>query len=189
MATLAANVISISQALQAEMAKSEPQTLYSIVDHLSALYESVEGLDEDDPLRGECIADIARYEEAEIRKVDGICRYLAFAESQMEMEADEAKRHQSRKQTWEKRIERLESSVQRVMAVAGTTKFEGRGNTLLLKANPPSVEVTDQSLVPQEYIRTTVTEAVDKSAAKHALKTGESIPGLSLTVKHRVVRK
>lgn len=164
------------------------QSLVEIHDHLSALFESLEGL-EDEALKAECEADIYRWIEAETVKVDGIAGYLARCEAEQQFAAAEAKRLADRKRTWERRQERLEQYVQRVMEASGKSKLDGKHNTLALKKCPPSVEVLDQAIVPQEYIRVTVTEAVDKTAAGRALKAGELVPGLQLvTTKHTLRR-
>jgi DNA repair exonuclease SbcCD ATPase subunit len=163
-------------------------SLISIHDHLEALFNTLEMTEEGSPERVALESDIAHYLEQEIRKVDNVAGYIAHCEAQQQFAADEVKRLQDRKRSWEKRQERLEGYVLRVMDTSGRERLEGRTNTLLRKQCPPSVEVTDQSLVPQEYIRITVMESVDKTAAKQALKT-EEIPGLRLVTRFSVVRK
>lgn len=166
-----------------------PITLYEITDHLTCLYEMLD-LAEDEHEKSKIELQISQFEEAEIRKVDSVCSYLAFAESQVKMHAEEAKRHQARKQAWEGRIERLEASIQRVMEMAGKQKLDGRSSTLALRACPASVEVISVETVPEQYIRTKVEISVDKTSAARALKLGTAIPGLKLiTDKKTVVRR
>jgi chromosome segregation ATPase len=185
MAAITAPVIDISE-VRAKISGS----LYEIVDHLDALFNSVELTEEGSPERAEVEAHIEAYLEAEIRKVDNVAGYLAHCEAQQAFAAEEVKRLQQRKQSWERKQERLESSIERVMQIAGKTKLEGRVNTLTLKACPPSVEVLDQKLVPSQYLRTTVTESVDKVIAKVDLKAGIAVPGLALvTDRKSVVRR
>ena len=164
------------------------RSLVDIQDHLECLFESLEGL-EDESLRAECEEDIYRFIEAEVRKVDNISGYLAHCEAQQDFASAEMKRLQDRKRSWERKQERLEQYIQRVMEASGKSKLEGRTSTLSLKACPASVEVLDQKLVPQQYVRVTVTEAVDKTAAKVALKLGEQIPGLKLVTDKRTVTR
>lgn len=166
-----------------------PETLYEIIDHLSALYDTLEGLEADAPERAGLEAEIVRFEEAEVRNVDNIAGYLAFCESQQEFAAAEIKRLQRRKATWEGREERLKTTVERVMKLANVKRLEGNLSTLRLQACPASVEVLDQSIVPQEYIRVTVEESVDKDAAKKALRDGAAIDGLRLVTDKKSVRR
>ena len=163
--------------------------LVAIHDYLEALFDTYDGTEEGSPEREALTLEIAVYLEAEIRKVDSIAGYLGHCESQQDFAVQEIKRLQERKQSFARKQARLEDYILRVMNMAGRSKLEGRTSTLQLKSCPPSVEVINQALVPQEYIRTTITESVDKTAAKAALKTQE-IPGLRLVSdKFTLVRK
>ena len=163
-------------------------SLVSITDHLEALFNSVEMTEEGSEERAQIEREIEAYIEAEVRKVDSVAGYIAHCESQQDFAAAEMKRLQERKASWARKQEKLEQYIRRAMLLAGREKLEGRTNTLILKSCPPSVEVTDQSLVPEEYIRVTVMESIDKTAAKAALKSGE-VPGLKLVSKQTVIRK
>ena len=165
-------------------------TLVEIQDHLEALFDSLDMTEEGSDLREQCEAEIAAYLEAEVRKVDSIAGYLAHCEAQQAFASAEVKRLQERKQSYVRKQERIEGYIQRVIEASGKPRLDGRTSSLLLKTCPPSVEVVDESEVPQEFWRTVVSESVDKTAAARALKSGESIPGLRLiTTKKSVVRK
>ena len=49
-----------------------------------------------------------------------------------------------------------------------------------------STSITDQKLIPSEYIKTKTTESVDKTAIKKALKSGVVIEGAELLVKQNL---
>lgn len=165
------------------------KSLFEIHDHLEALYDSIDMI-EDPELKRQAEAEIDSFIVLEVKKVDRITSYISHLESQQAAAAAEVKRLQDRKRSLERAQERIERSVERVMTTWGMTKLEGRLSSLSLKKCPPSVEVLDQKLVPQEYLRTTVTESVDKTAAKVDLAAGREIPGLKLvTGKHTVVRR
>jgi hypothetical protein len=161
--------------------------LYEILDHLSALFESLEGLPADDPLRPQCEADIAEYLLAEIRKVDNIANYLQFCHVQQNFAAQEIRRLQERKAMWERRQQNLEAHVQVVMVGQSVKKLEGRNNTIILRPCPASVEITDVAAVPQEYIRVTVEETPDKVAIKAALQAKQDVPGARLVTDKKSV--
>ena len=165
-----------------------PLALWQICDHLAAMYElrdEMQGLPEGE--RAILEQEIAAFEEAEILKCDGITRFLSHCESQQEFAAAEIKRLQSRKQLWAARQERLEAHIARVMECAGKSKLEGKVSTLTLKRCPPSVEVVDQTSVPDSYIRVKVEESVDKAQAKKDLLAGIEIEGLRLVTDKRTV--
>jgi hypothetical protein len=164
-------------------------SLIDIQDHIEALFNSIDMTEEGSEERSRLEQEIAAYLDAEVRKVDAIAYYIAHCESQQTFAADEIKRLQDRKKNWEKRQERIEGYVQRAIESSGKSSLDGRYHTLVLRNCPPSVEVTDASLVPQEYIRTVVTESVDKTAAKNALRAGANVAGLRLVINKSVVRK
>lgn len=63
--------------------------------------------------------------------------------------------------------------------------------TLRIKANPYSTEITDQSALPERFIKRTekvvVTESPDKNAIKEeVLKTGAQIPGANVYQKTKL---
>lgn len=164
-------------------------SLVEIQDHLSALFDTLEGCD-DPAVQEQIHADIDAYLAAEIKKVDNIAGYIAHCEAQQEFAAEEVKRLQERKRSWERKQERLEGYIQRIMEANGKARLEGRVSTLVLKPCPASVEVLDQKLVPQQYLRITVSEAVDKTIARVDLKNGIDVPGLRLvTDRKSVIRK
>jgi hypothetical protein len=163
--------------------------LVAIHDYLESLFDTYDMTEEGSAEREALTLEIAVYLEAEIRKVDSIAGYLGHCESQQDFASQEIKRLQERKQSFARKQARLEDYIQRVMTLAGKSKLEGRTSTLQLKSCPASVEVINQDLVPQEFIRTSITESVDKTAAKAALKVGE-VPGLKLiTDRQSVIRK
>ena len=43
-----------------------------------------------------------------------------------------------------------------------------------------AVKVVDQELLPNEFIKTKITESVDKTAIKNKLKAGEVVPGAEM---------
>ena len=164
-------------------------TLFEISDHLLALLDTLDvvATGEERTLL-EC--EINEAMEAEVRKVDGVAQYLAFCEDQQGYAASEIKRLQARKQSFERKEQRLKEYVQRVLESCGKSKLEGRTATLALRACPTSVEITDESVVPEEYKCVVVEESVDKRKVKSALEAGIEIPGVRLVSDRKtVVRK
>ena len=163
-----------------------PPTLFEISDHLVALLDTIDlaGTVEERTL---IQRDIDEALEAEIRKVDGVAQYLAFCEDQQAFASTEIKRLQVRKQAFERKEQRLKEYVQRVLESGGKTKLEGRTATLALRACPPSIEITDESVIPEEYKSIVVEESVDKRRVKSALECGLDIPGVRLVTDRKTV--
>ena len=164
-------------------------TLFELHDYMDALEQSLEACD-DPTMRANIERDIDGYAEAILRKVDDAVEYLDHLEAENELLAKQVKRLNERKKSYQVRIARIEAAVERTLTTTGKTEIRGTVHILTTKKCPPSVEVIDMGIVPEEYIRTTVEQAVDKSAAARALKVGQEIPGLRLvTDKKSVVRK
>jgi hypothetical protein len=154
-------------------------SLYEITDHLSALLESVDGI-EDPELRKQCEAEITAYMDAEVRKVDGVASYLAYCEAQAKFAAEEARRLAERRALFENRAERVKQYAIAVMESLGKKKLEGRTATLSLRQCPPSLEILNERQIPDVYKVTQTIVSVDKRAIKAALEKGEDVPGADL---------
>lgn len=65
------------------------------------------------------------------------------------------------------------------MKATGKTKSKGQLFNLSIQKNPPSLNVEDEKLIPEEYW---IEQApvLDKKAMLVALKAGEEIPGVSI---------
>jgi hypothetical protein len=154
-------------------------TLYEISDQLIALVDSL-AMCETDEQRVECQAEIERYVDAQIHKVDSFCRFLSHLDSQVDLAEKEIKRLKLREMAFTNLQERLEKYAIFVLQRNNLKKLEGDTATLTLRTNTPAVEVDDLSAVPPEF-KTIKQEVVpDKRAIKAAIKSGESVPGAHL---------
>ena len=97
---------------------------------------------------------------AEIAKVDGIAFYLREFAARAATAKVEKDRLAARQRMWEAREERLKELVTSVMLMTGKKRLEGDSNTLRLQKCPPSVEVNQSELLPDEYQRVRVTMSV-----------------------------
>lgn len=164
-------------------------SLMEITDHLQALFDTVEMIDSPE-LKKEAEAEIQRYLESEVRKVDSINSYLNQCEAQQAAVKAEIERLRARLSVWENREERVRKYVQEVMERFGDKKLEGRTATFSLRAVPASVIILDESEIPEEFKRTTVSVTVDKKAIKKAIDDGRDIAGADLSIgKQTLVRK
>lgn len=102
-------------------------------------------------------SSIQVYVTAEVKKCDGIARYLREFETRAFTLRAEAARCTNMAKAWEKRQENLENMVISIMQQTGATRIDGKHSVLSLRKNPPSVDVQTPNLVPSEYNRFTVT--------------------------------
>ena len=164
------------------------QPLWAISEELTALLDTIELTpDEQKP---EIQAEIDKFLGQQAAKVDQIAHVLAALEYEQNAAADEIERLAERKRVSAAAQKRLEQYVCRVINARGGGKLLGDTNTLSVRASD-AVVVTDETLVPAEYIavKTVVIRSVDKTAIKKALKAGTNIPGVDLEFRDNLTRK
>ena len=91
-----------------------------------------------------------------LHKIDSIAYYLREFEEREQAASKEADRAKMKERMWALRREKLEKYVHDVMVMTGQPRLEGNTNTLKLAKNPPSVEIAQPELVPDEYLQVTV---------------------------------
>ncbi len=101
---------------------------------------------------------IQAYAAAEVRKVDGIRKYLAFCDTMIGAAADEVKAQTARRRMWESRRDRLKTFVFDVMKSFGAKKLECATGSLSIRGNGglEPLTITDPALVPDELCTVTV---------------------------------
>jgi hypothetical protein len=140
-------------------------TLYGIETQLLELLNFRESIEADPDMTPQeqqeslkaCDESIAEYIRAEVKKCDGIARYLREFEARADTLKEEAARCTAMAKNWQKRYDSLEAMVIDIMQATKQTRIDGRHSVLQLKKNPPSVEVAQPELVPHEYQRVTIT--------------------------------
>jgi len=96
---------------------------------------------------------IQQYAGAEVRKVDGVRRYIRACDAQAAVAKAEALVQSQRAKAWESRRDRLNASVLGIMQAFGLRKLEGETGRFRIQANGgvAPVTVTDVSILPDEY--------------------------------------
>lgn len=201
-------------------------TLYAIQTELVELFElrdevaaEVRVTEADRQQQAESLAaidqSIAEYVKREVTKVDNTAGFLRECESRAKMLRAEEQRIAAMRKRWEDREERVKKYVAEVLAIqllpetiemasqnSVLRRLNGRTSELKLCKSPASVEVTDESLLPDELVTITATmplsewrdvEVVlpegtactfqahpDKRAIAAELKRGEPVPGARL---------
>jgi len=158
---------------------SSSLTLYEISDHLVSLLDTFD-MCETDEQRAECNAEIERYMDLQIRKVDNFHRYLGHLESQIDLAEKEIKRLKAREAVFANLKERSERYAIFVMQQANLRKLDGDTSTLLLRTNAPGVDVDDEQLVPGKFKTIKQEIQIDKRGIKKAIDAGEDVPGAHL---------
>ena len=105
-----------------------------------------------------------------MQNLDAAAKAIKEAEQQMA----------KRRKAIENRARWIKDYLKQNMEAAGITKIESPWFSLSIQKNPPSVEVLDESALPEDYKTEVVTVTIDKAAIKEALKEGEDVPGAVL---------
>ncbi len=162
------------------------EPLWKIDDTLLALMESIETCP--DEMRDELQADIELYIGKEAAKVDQTAHVLAALDYEAKAATDEMARLAERREVAIKAQKRLEAYLCRIIANRGGKPLLGETNTLSVRTSD-AVDITDATIVPEEYIKVTVTRTPDKAAIKKALKAGVEVPGADLEFRSNLHRK
>ena len=145
---------------------------------LTADYNQVLLLAED--LDQETFQDtLAAIEEAIEDKAENMAKMIRCIEVDVNALKEEEKRLADRRKALENKVSGIKEYLQNQMEVAGIDKVKRPTLTVSIQNNPPSVEVTDESLIPTDYM-VPQPDKIDKKAILTALKDGLIIEGCSM---------
>ena len=158
-------------------------TLYEMTNEIAALYDSLQEAELDSETANQVVLDHLEGIGA-LDKVEGYCQIIKQFKADSDMFAEEIRRLQARKKTAENSIERLKNALLDFMKTSGNEKIKA-GTFSLSVRQSKSVNVTDVSLLPQEFIIPQEPK-VDKKGIGEALKNGVEIPGADYEIKEGV---
>jgi hypothetical protein len=162
------------------------QSLYQIEERLEMLFGSEDFIDPNgkdaEHLRVMLVQEIAETLQAELTKVDGIANYLAWLEQQQAFAEAEITRLKLRKAKFERRQERVESMVMKLLQAHRRPRIEGHTTFLALHGCPPSLEILNEDAIPMEYKTAVITSEmkIEKDKIRRALKVKTEVPGCRL---------
>lgn len=107
-----------------------------------------------------------------------------------------AKRKKAKADEWKasakadlNRAESLKQYLIQELTHAGKKKMETDRFLLSTRNNAPSTVIDDETLIPDTFKNTKVTESVDKTAIKEAIKLGKDVPGAHLQASQSITIK
>lgn len=159
--------------------------LYTLTGQYLALAE----LADDPDFPPEALADSLEGLEGEIEvKAQALLQVCAGWDGDTGAIDAEIKRLQLRKAVIENRARRLRDYLRENMERSGIDKISCPLFAITLAKGRPIVAMTDESLIPDRFIKTTVTKAPMKAEILAALKSGEDVPGCLLGESARSLR-
>ena len=156
-------------------------TLYEINQNIeSALERMFTEVDEETGEVNEDItAELAELNMARDQKLDNIGAYIKNLDAEAKAIKDEIDALKKRLDSKKNKIERLKEYVANDLQYHGDTKKESARVVFSFRKSK-AVEITDESLIPIDYIVTKTETRVDKIAIKHAIDECCEVPGAVL---------
>ena len=99
-----------------------------------------------------------------------LAKIVAAYENQAEECSNEAKRLKERSAAAEKKAARIKGYILDSMNVAGFKKHQGKLYTLTVKNNPPSVQILDEGIIPDEFCEIRMNQFISKTAIAARIK-------------------
>lgn len=112
-------------------------------------------------------------------KADGYVAVIKTLEGDNKAIDEEIKRLRQRKTSNQNGVKRLKESLQEVMEQTGKEKFKTALNSYSIANNPPSLDITDESLIPKQYYIEQQPK-LDKKELLKVVKDGLEIEGVEL---------
>ena len=154
-------------------------TLYEMTSAANALYEMLCNNEIDE----QTIADTLEAMGAD-NKLESYCKVIRQLESDAEAVKVEKSKLADKQKTIENSVARMKLAVSEFLKAKGVQK-ENAGIFKVALSTSKSVEITDPSAIPKEYIKPAKIE-FDKSAIRKVLMAGESIAGAELKINEGV---
>ena len=116
-------------------------------------------------------------QEISIDKLEGYAKVIRTLEANAEALKNEIKRMQEVEKTCLNGAKRMKEAIYQHMQGTGKRKIDGRLFKFAIQKNPPSLEVLNDTIIPQQYF-TVPTPVLDKKAILAELKAEKEIPGV-----------
>ena len=148
---------------------------------ISERYLNIINLLSDDFVEPEVIEEaLANINDEFETKADNIVYVLRTLQADVEVLKHEEERLAKRRKAIDNNINNLKSNLEAMMRYTGKTKFKTTLNSFAIQKSKASVQVIDESLVPDTYKTYEQVCKVDKTAIYNDIKAGAEISGIEL---------
>ena len=143
---------------------------------LSLAFQDVQNMDLDPEVMKDTLDSI---EDAIESKAENIAKLVRNLESDVSAYKEEEDRLKTKRQATENKVKWLKTYLKDNMELTGKTKFKSGMFNFLIQKNPASVNITDEKIIPEEFLIQQPPK-VDKTSIKEILKKGIEVPGAEL---------
>ncbi len=148
--------------------------LYELAQNYAELLEMAEEMESD-----ALVDTLSALQDAIEDKAENIAKLVKNLEADAKIIKEEEQRLTERRRAIEAKIERLKTYLQEQLETAGIEKVKRPTITVAIQANPPSVDVIDETAIPSDFLIPQAPK-LDKRSILERLKKGESVPGVTL---------
>ena len=113
-------------------------------------------------------------------KAENIAKLMKSIDADAEVIKIEEQRLAKRRKALENKREGMKSYLEAQLKEMGVDKVQGTLISVRLQKNPPSVNVLNESLIPEKYWKTIVTKSLDKKSMLDDLKADVKIKGAEI---------
>lgn len=143
---------------------------------LTEAYKNIWDLVEDGDVDPQALeATLKQVEEDINAKAGNIAKLIKSIEAEAQVIRLEEKRLSDRRRALENKKDCIKRYLEEQLASAGIDKVKTPLFTVSIQNNSPSVELIDESLIPEKYV--VITRTFAKKEILEAVKNGEDIPG------------
>jgi len=96
---------------------------------------------------------------------------------------DEIKYLKKKKELYQKGIDWLRDTALEMMEIQGVDRLLSASGRKMIKMQSDSVDIINPSIIPKKYIKTKITQDIDKATIKEELKAGRAVVGARLVSK------
>lgn len=137
----------------------------------------------------EVVADTLESLRGEIEaKAANVGHFVLSLDASAKAMKEAEKAMKERRLSVEKRVEQIKAYLLSNMVATGTLRIETPSIRMMVRDNPESVQIDDETQIPPSFMVAPPPPALvpDKAALKAALKAGKDIPGARLARGQRV---
>ncbi|MGG3958393.1 siphovirus Gp157 family protein [Bhargavaea massiliensis] len=148
--------------------------LYELAQNYAELLEIAEEIESD-----ALVDTLEALQDAIEDKAENIAKLIKNLEADAKIIKEEEQRLAERRRAIEAKVDKLKTYLQEQLEIAGLQKVKRPTITVSIQANPPSVDVIDEKVIPSDFLIPQAPK-VDKRSILERLKKGESVPGVAL---------
>lgn len=159
--------------------------LYQVSEELRVELEKATDNDTGEVLE-EALQEISNREEDFDNKAVAVAAYIKNLSAEATAIGEAMKGMDARYISLTLKVSRLSRYLKENMESVGKDKISCPYFDIKVKLCPVSVNIVDESIIPEAYIKCKETYSIDKMAIKHALSNGLEVPGADFITNRRL---